>query len=742
MNSFKIPDRNRRTNSHTMICSLIVTCLSNLLLLTGCTTGLQDRQWETVSASGTPTARHEAAFSWNGQIIIGGGESMAQEVAHSQVEAFNSNTGQWMNWPDLNQGRHGSGFAVVGDHVYIASGSGNRGGEPELTTLERLKLPSKNFKAERSEIDSTRVYSQWHTVTLSFDGPETNEIDEDNPFLNYQLNVQFQHTDIQYNIRGLYAADGHAAETGAESGNVWQVRFTPDRTGKWTYSATLYHGDSVSLNQNPDHTLALALADSSGTFLVTPTDKDGPDFRAYGGLKVVNGYFKFGDTGNYWIKGGADSPENFLAYQDFDGTYRIAASSRDGEANTSTEIHSFTPHLQDWRPGDPTWQDNKGKSIIGAINYLASKGMNAVYFIVNNIQGDGKDVWPYRDPGDFTRFDVSKLDQWEMVFQHMQSKGIMLHMVLQETENETMLDGGDTGPLRKLYLNELIARFGHHPGLKWNLGEENGPAPFSPIAQNDQQRHAMATYVKRNDPYQHPVLLHTHSHDPPRAQVLNQILGFKELDGLSLQVGERRTAPSVVREWRNKSIDAGHPWLITMDEIGKWDTGAKPDAEDPQHTTLRRYVLWGTLLSGAAGVEWYFGANNKHNDLTTEDWRTRDRLWELTGYALDFFQNHLPYWHMVPGPELTASNDIYCLYQAGKVYALYYPPSANYAVDLRNTSGNFSVKWYDPLTGGTLKTGSLETVSGGTRARLGSPPKGSLDPRHQDWVVLLKKTNE
>ena len=163
-----------------------------------------------------------------------------------------------------------------------------------------------------------------------------------------------------------------------------------------------------------------------------------------------------------------------------------------------------------------SWQNGKGKGLIGALNYLSDKGMNVAYFLTLNIMGDGKDVWPYEDPSDFSRFDVSKLEQWNLIFTHMQGKGILLHIVLQETENELMLDEGNTGPQRKLYLNELIARFGHHPGLIWNLGEENGPASFSPNAQNDTQRKAMISHLKSNDPYKHPVLLHTHSHEPAR----------------------------------------------------------------------------------------------------------------------------------------------------------------------------------------------------------------------------------
>ena len=197
-----------------------------------------------------------------------------------------------------------------------------------------------------------------------------------------------------------------------------------------------------------------------------------------------------------------------------------------------------------------------------------------------NIMGDGKDVWPYVNPSDFTRFDVSRLEQWEIVFQHMQSKGILLHVVLQETENETLLDKGETGPLRQLYYRELIARFAHHNALVWNLGEENGPASWSPVGQNTAQRKAMATFLKKNDPYQHPVLLHTHSHDPLRSDILSDLLGFEYLDGLSLQQDKREHADSIMAVWRAQSTDSGHEWLITMDEIGMWYTGALTDTAD------------------------------------------------------------------------------------------------------------------------------------------------------------------
>ena len=578
-------------------------------------------------------------------------------------------------------------------------------------------------------------YQQWHTITLPFEGPETSEKAESNPFLNYRLTVEFKHESGNHKVQGFYAADGNAGETSADSGNIWQVRFTPNRTGKWSYSAQLYEGDDVAIKE--DGGVPVEISNATGEFMIIPSDKKGADFRANGRLVNDKGYFRFEDSGDYWIKGGADSPENLLAYEDFDDTYRMQTSDEDGEARTNDTIHSYGPHLQDWQEGDPTWQEGKGKGIIGAMNYLASKGMNVAYFLTMNIKGDGKDVWPYVSPDDVKRFDVSKLDQWEIVFQHMQAKGILLHMVLQETENETMLDGGDTGPMRQLYLREMMARFGHHLGMNFNLGEENGYAEFTPISQNDAQRRAMTDFITKIDPYNHPILLHTHSHEPYRAYILDSIVGFRNLDGLSLQVDKREEAAKVLADWKKKASRADHPWMITMDEIGMWHTGAQSDSITPNHGTLRRYVLWGTLLSGAAGVEWYFGANNRYNDLNAEDWRSRDRLWELTGYAMNFFQEHLPYWEMKANHELVDPEGGYCLEKAGEVYAVYLPDSKAYTLNLGVSKNTFQVQWFDPLKGGDLQEGTIKTTEGGRIVSLGSPPT-----KGQDWVVLLKKIKD
>ena len=139
-------------------------------------------------------------------------------------------------------------------------------------------------------------------------------------------------------------------------------------------------------------------------------------------------------------------------------------------------IKDFDPHIQDWNTGDPSWQNGKGAGLIGAVNYLSSEDVNSAFILINNLglndsEDEGnEDVWPWISHDVFDRYDTSKLAQWDIVFQHMQEKGIVLHFALQEIDNDQLLDGGELGRERKLFYKEMAARFGYHNGVIWNIG--------------------------------------------------------------------------------------------------------------------------------------------------------------------------------------------------------------------------------------------------------------------------------
>jgi hypothetical protein len=550
---------------------------------------------------------------------------------------------------------------------------------------------------------------QWHRVTITFDGPGTGETATPNPFRDYRLNVTFTNGNRKFVAPGFYAADGNAGESSAISGNKWRVHFMPDAMGEWRYAASFRSGSDVALSTDANAGKAAAFDGTSGKFTVAASDKSGVDFRGKGSLRYVGKhYLQFAGTGEYFIKGGADSPENFLAYYEFDGT---------------PAKHKYQPHAGDWKAGDPTWQNGKGKNIIGALNYLASKGLNSVYFLTMNVIGDGKDVWPWTSDNERFRFDCSKLDQWEVVFSHMDKLGLQLHVITQETENDQLLDGGELGNERELYYRELIARFAHHPALIWNLGEEN--------TNTDAQRKAFSAYWHDLDAYDHPVVVHTFPNQYDL--VYNPLLGFANLEGLSLQMGNLKQTHFETLKWLDRSALSGRNWVVNLDEIGPADHGVLTDAEDPEHTDVRHYALWGNLLAGGAGVEWYFGYKHPHSDLNLEDFRSREVMWDQTRYALEFMAQ-IPFIGMRHNDALTKSPDDYCFADPGKTYAIYLPTGGATEVDLGGTPGEFSVQWYNPRTGGALQNGAVTRLEAPGWKSLGNPPS-QVD---KDWVALIK----
>ena len=584
---------------------------------------------------------------------------------------------------------------------------------------------------------------KWHRITLSFEGPETSEIAENNPFLNYRLEVTFTNGEEKFIVPGFYAADGNAANTSSNFGNIWQVRFTPNKTGEWLYKVSFKTGENIAVSDASLNAESAGYFDGvEGSFSIEESDKVGKDNRAKGKLQYIGeSYLRFAESNQYFIKLGVDAPENLLAYADFDASTNALGLQKKWE-----------PHANDFEKAATSflWGENKGKNLLGAINYLSNESLNVFSFLTFNIDGDDRNVFPHllkvsiKEYEKYasvkknkeawqtlfhkTRFDVSKLDQWERIFEYAEIKGMFLHFKTHETETDHLMDNGVFGIEGKLYYRELIARFGHHLAMNWNLGEENDQ-PIEEVKK-------VADYVYHLDPYKSHLVIHTYPQQDHRYQ---HFIGSQTpMTGASLQLGHETfddVHPRVLK-WRKKSNATGKKWAIAVDEPGKAKIALLPDTEDSEHNYARGRAMYGTLFAGGFGVEWYFGYASPNSDLTCQDFRSRDLFWKQNKHALQFFNNDLPFWQMEPKDELITSKSIaYCLAKEHEVYAIYAEENSDeISINLGNSKKTYTISWFDPRNGGKLQKGSKTSVRANGIMTLGNPPK-ELD---KDWLILIQ----
>jgi len=569
----------------------------------------------------------------------------------------------------------------------------------------------------------TGELKKWHTITLTFTGPHANEEGGANPFLDYRFDVTFRKGQHAFTVPGYFAADGNAANTSAADGNKWRVHFSPDEEGEWSWYATFRKGEDAALSYEPESIPKAGYFDAmQGKLVVGPTDKSGRDFRGRGRLEYYSRrYWRFAESGDYFIKIGV-SADNLFATADFDGDFT-------GDDRNDDLVRGWEAHVQDWHPGDPVWQDEKGKGGIGAINYLARQGINGISLLTMNIEGRDQNVFPFTRYNERLRYDVSRLDQWEIVLEHANRMGVLVQLRTQEGVNQSLLDGGSLDRERQLYYRMLIARFSHYPALIWDLGESGGGSALSTTSpaspQTPDQRLDMAQYFYEHDPYLHPLLFQNSGE-------------FSEL----LTTGSKYTAALLRLPVRNTHEHLLHYhglvekrgliWTVTALAPFTRSVSTAGPAAAMEIEELRMNALWGGLMAGGAGVELARITADGRSDLTMRDWRQDEYLWSLGSSALAFFRR-LPVAEMESRDDLVVSRNAWCLCKPGEVYALYLPKGGMVQLDLKEADRLLELQWFDPRTGEYV--GESTDIRGGGRVQVGPPPgEAGLD-----WALVLRQ---
>ncbi|HKV06918.1 MAG TPA: DUF5060 domain-containing protein [Thermoanaerobaculia bacterium] len=154
------------------------------------------------------------------------------------------------------------------------------------------------------------------------------------------------------------------------------------------------------------------------------------------------------------------------------------------------------------------------------------------------------------------------------------------------------------------------------------------------------------------------------------------------------------------------------------------------------HAAVHSHGLRNRALAAKPLIQEEFG-------LGSEDTAHRQKAWAAftagaagsgTGAFLKplaTFVEQIDFEKMDPADALALSANAYVLAEPGAAYVFYLYNGGTLRADLRNVSGTFEARWYDPRTGVFSSAGS---ATGGAEKSFTAPAGG-------DWVLHLRKTS-
>lgn len=515
-------------------------------------------------------------------------------------------------------------------------------------------LPPTNISAQ-PKVQQLGTFPKWAKIEIPLAGPESVGRGNPNPFGIVVDGIFTSPSGKSVTIPGFYDGDGR----GGLDGNVWKVRFATGEVGKWSLQS---QSENSKFNGQ------------TASFTVSEPPPDAATFYHWGRLEAVGTaqntirYLKFRD-GPFWLKAGCDDPENFL------GQYK----------NYNTL--------------------EKRKA---AIDFLADRGINSLYIMSHNLDGDDKDVWPWlgktakeakANSRGQVRFDVAKLAQWREIFEYMQQRGVVVYLVL---EDDSAWKGYD----HARYYREIIARFGDLPALVFNLGEEHN--------ENYKLREglALAQQLADADPYDHPRGIH--NVNSPN----NDYIDSPQIDFTAIQTGSPGTRRGLKNALQHNQITID--WIRRCQSRGKRSLVINFDEGRPEET---RAAWWAVYLAGGVWEAHVL----KPYDRPMSTWK---QTWSELGGTRAFMES-LPFHEMDSHNEIVTSGRAFCLAKPQDVYALYLPVGGSITVNLPAKAA-YRVDWWNPSNGFRGKFTESGQTDGGQQT--------FTAPSKDDWALRLLRT--
>ncbi len=520
-----------------------------------------------------------------------------------------------------------------------------------LILLGFLSLIGQNEVFAASDVGLYDVWEKQVTNSKSYSNPFDYTVIE--------LRATFTSpTGSKTNFFGYHDGNGK----GGQNGNVWKLRFMPNKTGTWKYSYTWTDGTSGG----------------SGSFKVVDTGLPGP-------LKVAS------DNAWYFMDS-RNQPFHFRGYGihgiNYDNSF---VSTRTGASIIDEEVRINKVIDQD----------------------LAGDGYN---FTLLRLAGDRKkvrpDAWGNRsfwiNTSDKKRFDIPVWHTWERIMARLASKKVyaipFATMIAQKSEYSFTEF--------KVFLRYFVARFGgYYNFLGWGPTSE-----WHDIwSWSGSDVHEIMSQAQTWDPF--PRLLTVHDCS---LNSFSSWLDFSMRQSPSRDVFTGNSRQAFWNQFENRKPFCGQSGIgskfVNKPIVGSEDQWETPGGQNknPRNAKEVRRGAWGSIMAGIMPLysEWniWIGGTGKGGP----DFRR----------MLDFVYSKTQYRKYKQLNSLVSKSKRQIASGKEKLeYLVYDENGGSITINLggAGSSNFFDALWFDPTSGSTKGGG---TVKGGASRTLQSPYSG------------------
>ncbi|MCZ7649484.1 MAG: Ig-like domain-containing protein [Planctomycetota bacterium] len=458
----------------------------------------------------------------------------------------------------------------------------------------------------------------------------------------------------------------------------------PDRTVTLPVSASLDGAVSDDGLPNPP-----------GTATVMWFKQSGPGTVTFGNANAVDTTASFSAAGTYVLK--LEAGDGELSASDT-VTVTVNPAPPSGPLPGQIIVHPDTPRWLAYNrdndgdgkpdpffmcgPGDPedflyrgarNADGTRSGDQLTLIDKIIGTGANCIYFqAVRSHGGDGAaDHNPFEGSDPNNALDPDILNQWELWFDAMDDNGIVIYFFFFD-------DSAGFAAAREDYmLCELVNRFEHHKHLVWCIAEEY-QEQFTAARVSE-----LAAIVRAEDDHDHPIAVHKLS-----GLSFSEFADDPNIDQFAIQYNQGAADSlhaGMVTAWDN----AAGKYNLNMSEAASYGTGATARLKD-----------WACAMGGAYVMRLGMDiASTSVSDL------------QDCGRLRAFFES-FDVSALAPHDELKHGGTQYVLANPGAAYAAY-ASNLSGSLGLKSlTSGTYTLKWLDCVTGASVTQNGVGVAAG------------------------------